>query len=137
MDPSAVQIPLLARLLRALTRLERASGFIRSRALGRPDFLGGATLLRLERAMREVSLKSISLCLGHLHEIQAVQACILYRCLQFVVLVLELSDLLHDVVEVLTEVRGYYLSQLDGVLSLFLFQIERFGAFERVSETVS
>ena len=87
--------------------------------------------------MREVSLKSISLCLGHLHEIQAIQACILYRCLQFVVLVLELSDLLHDVVEVLTEVRGYYLSQLDGVLSLFLFQIERFGAFERVSETVS
>lgn len=62
---------------------------------------------------------------------------VLHACLQLVVFIFELRNLLHDIIKVLLEVSRRFLLGFECVLGLLFFQIERFRGFQWITEAVS
>ena len=71
-----------------------------------------------------MSLQAIAFSLGHFEKVEPIHGSILHACLQFIVFILKLTDLLHYVVEVLLEVSWCITLGFESLLSLLLLQIE-------------
>ena len=82
-------------------------------------------------------LESITFLLSHIMEIYTTEISVLHCCLQFIIFISQIVDLLHDIVEILLQISWSSFLQLDRLLCFLFLQIKSLRTFERVAKAIS
>jgi len=70
-------------------------------------------------------------------EIYTTEISVLHCCLQFIIFISQIVDLLHDIVEILLQISWSSFLQLDRLLCFLFLQIKSLRTFERVAKAIS